>query len=712
MASETHFLASKVARRIFALFVLCALVPIAGLAAYSFGRVSNELYAQGEERLDNAVRDIGQGITQRLQLLDTELHLAAAGSDLEGTRAALEALQTVDATGTTRFLGIAIAERDGSITTLFGDIGDAPRPGPEQEAQLATGRSLLTAAPRVGEPPRVHLLRAVDPDDLEGPLVIGAINPTYLWTGAEDTLGDYQLCVLANPNMTLWCSRPPDGVLPPEVHAALASDVSGRLDWRIDDEPHLASFWSITLTYQFGVQWMVLLSESRAEILRPMEGFRYFFSLIVLTSLWVVLLLSMRQIRRSLVPLERLREGTRRIAEQHFETRVDVNSGDEFEELADSFNEMTARLGKQFHALATIADIDRAILSTLDIESIAHTVLRRTAELFDSHAVSITLISPDAHKVPRTYALRHTTGARPWVETTFFDKEDLRRFEKQPKVLEISAEEGAPNFLAPLSRSGCQSFVLFPMFIGEEPSGAIALGFDGEASCDEDDVRQARQLADQVAVALSNARLVEDLDALNWGALTALARAVDAKSPWTAGHSERVTQLGVKIGEKMGLKKDEIDVLHRGGLLHDIGKIGVPAAILDKPARLTPEEFEIMKKHPDIGATILQPISAYADVIPIVRQHHERWDGSGYPDGLAGRQIHRYARIYAVADVYDAVISDRPYRPGLSPDAVIRIIVDGDGTDFEPEVVAAFLEVMTDEGFGLMHAEGSSEAIG
>jgi putative nucleotidyltransferase with HDIG domain len=245
------------------------------------------------------------------------------------------------------------------------------------------------------------------------------------------------------------------------------------------------------------------------------------------------------------------------------------------------------------------------------------------------------------------------------------------------------------------------------MFIGEEPSGAISLGFTGGLTPAADDLLQARQLADQVAVALANAHLVEDLDALNWGAITALARTVDAKSPWTAGHSERVTTLGVKIGEAMGFGNKEIATLQRGGLLHDIGKIGVPATILDKPGPLTREEYELMKKHPEIGATILQPIVAFSDVIPIVRHHHERWDGSGYPDGLSGRQIHLHARVFAVADVYDALISDRPYRPGIGPNEVIRIITAGVGTEFDPDVVAAFLEVMSGQG-GTVRSERSA----
>jgi len=712
MALGTNFLTSKVARRIFLLFVLCALVPITGLATYSFGQVSRQLYTQARERLDATVREMGQGMTQRLQLLDTELRLASASEDLATIRATLETLQDAGATHPVRFRGIAILERDGGQVPLYGVVNDLRPPAASQSAQLATGRSVLTGEPRVGRPPRLQLTRALNPADPDGALIAGEINPVYLWTGAEDTLDKYQLCVLRSPQETLWCSRPADGVLPPAVHATLAGDISGQIDWQIEGDDYLASYWSIPLTYQYGVQWMLLLSESRADILQPMGDFRYLFSMIVLISLWVVLLLSIGQIRRSLVPLERLREGTRRIAEQQFETRVDVHSGDEFQELAESFNDMTERLGKQFNALSTIAEIDRTILSSLDIERIVHTVLRHTGAMFDCHSVSVTLVSPDQQKVPRTYTLNNAPEARPWVETTFFDGSDLRRFRASPEMIEIGSKEGAPAFLATLARGGCQSFVIFPMFIHDEPAGAIALGFADSIACREEDLAQARQLTDQVAVALSNAHLVEDLDALNWGALTALARTVDAKSPWTAGHSERVTQLGIKIGEKMGLAKEEIDILHRGGLLHDIGKIGVPASILDKPGRLTEDEYEIMKKHPEIGANILQPIAAYSDVIPIVRQHHERWDGSGYPDGLTGRQIHRYARIFAVADVYDAIISDRPYRAGFSPEEVVRHIVAGDGSDFDPEVVAAFLEVMTDEGLSLLSSESSAGASG
>jgi HD-GYP domain-containing protein (c-di-GMP phosphodiesterase class II) len=235
------------------------------------------------------------------------------------------------------------------------------------------------------------------------------------------------------------------------------------------------------------------------------------------------------------------------------------------------------------------------------------------------------------------------------------------------------------------------------MFVAEKLSGLIVLGYLDPTAVNEEDAIQARQLADQVAVAISNARLIEELDELNWGTLYALARAIDAKSAWTAGHSERVTELALKIGQALGLHQKQLDDLHRGGLLHDVGKIGISPEILDKAGKLTDEEYQLMREHVRIGARILEPIEAYAGIMPVVLHHHEYYDGSGYPDSLSGEDIDLGARIFTVADHYDALISDRPYRAGLPRETVIGFIKEGSGTKFDPKVVDAFLEVMAQE---------------
>ena len=198
-------------------------------------------------------------------------------------------------------------------------------------------------------------------------------------------------------------------------------------------------------------------------------------------------------------------------------------------------------------------------------------------------------------------------------------------------------------------------------------------------------------MADQVMVALSNSSLVEDLEKLNIGTLEALARAVNAKSAWTAGHSERVTSLSLKIAKVMGYTTKELEVLRRAAFLHDIGKIGVPLSIFDKPGKLNDEEFNKIKDHPLIGLRILEPISAYEDVLPVISQHHAKFNGKGYPYGLSGEDIALGARILAVADVYDAVVSDRPYRDDWVEEKAIKMITEEAGGHFDPKVVKAFL---------------------
>jgi len=186
---------------------------------------------------------------------------------------------------------------------------------------------------------------------------------------------------------------------------------------------------------------------------------------------------------------------------------------------------------------------------------------------------------------------------------------------------------------------------------------------------------------------------IDALEQLDVGTLTALARAIDAKSAWTAGHSERVTQLALSIGRAMGLPAKSLEIMHRGGLLHDIGKIGTPATILDKPGKLEPEEMQIMRDHVKIGIRILEPISCFREALPMVAQHHEWFDGSGYPAGLAGESISSQARILAVADCYDAMVSDRPYRNGLPQQQALDILKQRSGTQFDPTVIEVFLRL-------------------
>jgi putative nucleotidyltransferase with HDIG domain len=356
-------------------------------------------------------------------------------------------------------------------------------------------------------------------------------------------------------------------------------------------------------------------------------------------------------------------------------------------------------LGKQFKTLTSIAEIDQAILSTLDTRKIVNTLLTHMPDVFPCDCVSVTLTGSDGPDVGRIYIRESKPGSIIQVETIHLPPMVMEKLHDHQEGFFIT-DGNVPEYLIHLAKLGIKSFLVLPIFTKERLSAIIRLGYFTPPAFNQDDLDQARQLADQMAVALSNASLIEELNQLNLGTLTALARTIDAKSPWTAGHSERVTKLALKIGKVLGFGPKELDVLHRGGLLHDTGKIGTPAEILDKTGGLTDEETQLMHAHVHIGARILEPIAAYADVIPIVLQHHEWFDGKGYPYGISGEAINLGARIFAVADYFDALTSDRPYRSGMDPKRVIESIKQEVGHQFDPKVVQAFLKVMAQEDRG------------
>jgi len=175
-----------------------------------------------------------------------------------------------------------------------------------------------------------------------------------------------------------------------------------------------------------------------------------------------------------------------------------------------------------------------------------------------------------------------------------------------------------------------------------------------------------------------------------------MANSIDARDPYTKGHSERVTSYAVMIAEKLKLSLEELERLRYAGLLHDIGKIRIRDHILHKPGRLTDAEFTEMKKHPEYGVEIMEPVKAFQTILPAMLHHHERFDGRGYPHGLAAENIPLSARILCVADCFDAMTSDRPYRKGMPVDDAVSELFKNKNTQFDPELVDIFLGLVED----------------
>ena len=393
-------------------------------------------------------------------------------------------------------------------------------------------------------------------------------------------------------------------------------------------------------------------------------------------------------------PLVMLKEGTKRIAQRDFESRIEVASRDEFEEVAASFNSMASQLGKQFKTLTAMVDIDRAVLSALDTKKIISTVLSRMSLIFPCNGVGVTLLDPN----DKFSAHMHISTSNPHYESHIeycqINNEEIQQLTDSPDSLRFSIDNDLPHYLEPMREKNLKDFLVLPLYIQEKLRGIISLGYSENLDLDQEDINQARQLADQVAVALSNAKLIDELNQFNLGTLTALARAIDAKSSWTAGHSEKVTEVALQISKALGLSSEEEEILRRGGLLHDIGKLGIPHEILDKPRKLDAKERALMQKHVLLGARILEPIAAYKVIMPIVLEHHENYDGTGYPYGISGEDISLYARIIAVADRFEALTSNRPYRRALDQKGAIEFIKEKSGTEFDPRVVKAFLKVI------------------
>src|SRR3954451_23143523 len=181
------------------------------------------------------------------------------------------------------------------------------------------------------------------------------------------------------------------------------------------------------------------------------------------------------------------------------------------------------------------------------------------------------------------------------------------------------------------------------------------------------------------------------------GLLHALTSAVDAKDAYACGHSERVALLSRRLSREIRLPDGQVDRIYMAGLLHDVGKIGVPEAVLQKTGKLTPEEYDEMKKHPGIGARILRDIKQISDIIPGVLHHHERYDGKGYPANLAGENIPLMGRIICVADCFDAMTSNRTYRKALLLEVALTQIRRCSGTQFDPELAEVFLKTGCEE---------------
>jgi putative nucleotidyltransferase with HDIG domain len=267
-----------------------------------------------------------------------------------------------------------------------------------------------------------------------------------------------------------------------------------------------------------------------------------------------------------------------------------------------------------------------------------------------------------------------------------------------PRAVTLHDERVDPSEAFVLREVGMEAVLIHRIAVGGRPWGLVEIydarpRFYGRA-----EIAITELVVAQTAALLAQFEHADATERVYRETLASLADALEAKDAWTSDHTNEVARLAVDVGRVLGVDDDDLRTVELGALLHDIGKIAVPESILRKPGPLTDEEWEVMRRHPEAGERVLAPISSLREVLPVVRGSHERWDGQGYPDGLAGDAIPLGARIVAVCDAYCAMTEQRPYRSSLSPVEAASELRANAATQFDPDCVDAFLRVIAGGG--------------
>lgn len=344
-------------------------------------------------------------------------------------------------------------------------------------------------------------------------------------------------------------------------------------------------------------------------------------------------------------------------------------------------------------SLRSFHDISKAINSTLDIDEVVKLILNKTSTLMKTDKVLILLLDRDKMVLSIDRSLgfdEDELKVRSFRDVRLFDHYIVRRG-KVLGIEEVIQEKDyreLPNTMP----------VLLNMFFAPLEIKGNALGLigvvDNKEGASEIKLEIFCALGSQAAVAIENASLYKRLRDAFLHTSESLAAAIDSRDPYTGGHTRRVEDYSVRLADHLNLSKHEKEELRLAAILHDIGKIGIDDAILRKGGALSEDEEFMMKSHPEIGARILGFVKEMRNIIPGVRYHHERFDGRGYPEGLKGEDIPLYARIISIADAYDALTTDRPYKKAVDKDTALEEIAKDKGSRFDPFIVHTFYKIM------------------
>jgi diguanylate cyclase (GGDEF)-like protein len=347
---------------------------------------------------------------------------------------------------------------------------------------------------------------------------------------------------------------------------------------------------------------------------------------------------------------------------------------------------------REAESATQLLEFGRELASASSLEDILERVVESTATLIESPRTSVWIEDEEGWLVPRKLH-GHTEAERASVQERRFHVSSARKsLRAGPEPFVLSPDQYASFDDDPLDPEA--SYAVAPFGVGRR-IGCIIAALP-ETDFGERELRLLGGLAHQAQLAIANASNYEGLEQTFVSTVEALANALEANDEYTSMHARWITDLALRVGDEFDLDKRGLKRLELGALLHDIGKIGIPSDILAKPGRLTAEERALIETHPELGERIIAPIDRLQEVRTIVRHCHERWDGRGYPDGVAGEDIPLESRIVFVCDAYHAMTTDRPYRKRLSHPEAVRRLRDGAGSQFDARVVEVCLSVLSD----------------
>jgi HD-GYP domain-containing protein (c-di-GMP phosphodiesterase class II) len=361
--------------------------------------------------------------------------------------------------------------------------------------------------------------------------------------------------------------------------------------------------------------------------------------------------------------------------------------------LSDEVKGKNKELEKVVERLKKINEVGRILTSIVETEEVMKIITRTTADLFNTDRAILHIRS--AHKSPFIIQYRRGLGTESLAEMPLYF---------QAYYSEILSQ-GKPGLLQ--QNDSASSKIGVPLKMKGEIIGTMILEIQraGSAFTDED-LEILTTLSNQAIVSMENAWLYDSVKRNYFATIQSLVNALEASDLYTKGHSERVKLLAVELGRHIGLDFKELEILEHASILHDIGKIGIESFIVQKQGKLTSKEYSLIKSHPLIGDEILGPIDTLEGVRQTIIQHHERYDGKGYPYGLRGEELLLKARILSVVDTFDAMMSERPYRKALSFFQVKEELFLNAGTQLDPYVVESFIEMINLRGESLLNASG------